>query len=102
MKKEYSNEEIAIKYYEMIIMKMNEKLEVNEEEIERNDKISELIKYLEISRGKKEKMTENELKEFITQMENDLDKMDELTKEDEKRIEQIEKHFPENIKTLRI
>ena len=102
MKKEYSNEEIAIKYYEMIIMKMNEKLEVNEEEIERNDKISELIKYLEISRGKKEKMTENELKEFITQMENDIDKMDELTKEDEKRIEQIEKHFPENIKTLRI
>lgn len=99
MKKVYSNEEIAKKYYEMTVTERG--LIEEEPEQLKNEKIQELTEVLSIIRGKEIEMTEQELIDYITQLEKELENS-ELSKEEEKIIENMEKNFPENIKTLRI
>lgn len=99
MKKVYSNEEIARKYYAITVTERG--LIEEEPEQLKNEKIQELAEVLSIIRGKEIEMSEQELIDYINQLEKELENS-ELSKEEEKILENMEKNFPENIKTLRI
>lgn len=99
MKKRYSNEEIAKKYYEITVTKRNNEIGLTEEPEElKNEKIQEFVEVLSIIRGKEIEMTEQDLLNYINILEEELENT-ELSKEEEEIIENTD---PDNIKVLRI
>ena len=99
MKKIYSNEEIARRYYQITVTERNKELGIDEEDENKENSIEDFIKFLEITRGKEEEMTETELDDYIEKLEN---KLEYISIEEQIEFEKIEKENPERILILKI